>query len=558
MNARLFVCLIVFALAESAGFAADAGETVIEIKAQAGLRFDIARFKVAPGAKVRLTLENTDDMAHNLVITAPGARMNVVTAALTMPITPTQDFIPKTDKILFHTSVLTPGKSDTITFTAPSAEGVYPYVCTYPGHGIIMFGAMYVTTKEMPPLASDPNVPPGAKEAVIAKEGKPSLHAYAPKPPYYYRMFVRDSGPASIAVALPGGQNYCWDAGVCRLRYAWRGEFLDPMPHWKGNGDAFAEVKGRIYWRANAGFPLRLGSPDKTPAVKFRGYRLVQRYPEFRYEIDGVEVRELIKPLQPGAGLAATFTIADAKTPVFYVAGEQGGASFGSSTGQFKNGVLELTPEQAKNFTITLTEIPGKEPLAYYSMNDTTWQKGPYPVPGVKGRAVAFDGKKTEFDTGISTNALKSGATIEFWVQLTKPNTKDQVIVGASSGQDRFALGYRLGDAKFAKGFAVVNFSGGQSSLLQPVEVGDEGWHHVAVIVAPQKMALYVDGQSRESAPGAGVMPKGNLFIGSAGGANFFAGLLDEVRIYDRVLDGNEIRAIYERERPKTSTEAAK
>ena len=37
------------------------------------------------------------------------------------------------------------------------------------------------------------------------------------------RTFMPGSSPAAIAVALPGGHAYCWDAGNCRLRYAWQG-----------------------------------------------------------------------------------------------------------------------------------------------------------------------------------------------------------------------------------------------------------------------------------------------------------------------------------------------
>ena len=137
-SSAFLVTLVIGVLGAVSSFALAAKEgEPIELKTVAGLRFDPPRFVVKPGAKVKVQVENTDDMAHNFVITAPGGRMEVVNAAMTMPITPEQTFIPQSDKILFHTPVLIPGKSAQVEFTAPAAEGVYPYVCTYPGHGMV-------------------------------------------------------------------------------------------------------------------------------------------------------------------------------------------------------------------------------------------------------------------------------------------------------------------------------------------------------------------------------------------------------------------------------------
>ncbi|HZJ16560.1 MAG TPA: plastocyanin/azurin family copper-binding protein, partial [Chthoniobacteraceae bacterium] len=376
-----------------------ADDSVVEIEAVAGLRYDPVRFQVAPKAAVRLVFRNADDMAHNLVFTKPGARIEVVNAALTLSITPEQTFVPASDKVLWHVPVVTPGQSATLEFTAPETEGVYPFVCTYPGHGFVMYGAMYVSKKTtLPPFADDENLP----EIVRAAGINGPLHAFTPQPPYLYRNFLRDSGPASIAVTLPGQQNYCWDAGACRLRYAWSGAFLDPTPQWAGKGDAFADVLGRIYYRAPDGFPLRLGTRDKIPTVKFRGYRLVERFPEFRYEIDGVEVREVIKPLHHG-GIEDRFTLGAVTAPVFFVGDPKAGAQMTSNAGTFREGVLELTPQQARNFIITFIEAGSREPIGYWSMDDSFPEIKALPVAGIRNRALVFDGKKAQLATKVNT-----------------------------------------------------------------------------------------------------------------------------------------------------------
>src|SRR5699024_10735854 len=140
-------------------------DTTISINAIGGLQYDIVRFKVKPGSTVRIILNNKDDMSHNLVITQPGARLEVVKAAEKLGNEGLKmSYIPKTSNVLWSIPILDPGEKQAITFTAPEKEGVYPYVCTYPGHGFVMYGAMYVTNKEIPPIKEDPNIPPARKK----------------------------------------------------------------------------------------------------------------------------------------------------------------------------------------------------------------------------------------------------------------------------------------------------------------------------------------------------------------------------------------------------------
>jgi hypothetical protein len=51
------------------------GDTTISIHAVGGLQYEVVRFKVKSGAKVKIIFTNKDDMSHNLVITQPGERL---------------------------------------------------------------------------------------------------------------------------------------------------------------------------------------------------------------------------------------------------------------------------------------------------------------------------------------------------------------------------------------------------------------------------------------------------------------------------------------------------
>src|SRR5690606_9142024 len=131
----------------------------------------------------------------------------------------------------------------------------YPYVCTYPGHGFVMFGAMYVTTdKTMPPLKDDPNIPSvrrsdGKGEGAHAGHIAGPVLPYKETPPFLYRTFIENAGPAAIAVRLTDDLSYCWDAGTCRLRYAWEGDFIDMSALWAGHRQAVAKVLGTVFYR---------------------------------------------------------------------------------------------------------------------------------------------------------------------------------------------------------------------------------------------------------------------------------------------------------------------
>ena len=55
-----------------------------------------------------------------------------------------RQYIPKTDKVLAYTDVVAPYSKFTIYFRAPEIPGRYPYLCTFPGHWMVMNGTLIV------------------------------------------------------------------------------------------------------------------------------------------------------------------------------------------------------------------------------------------------------------------------------------------------------------------------------------------------------------------------------------------------------------------------------
>ena len=127
---------------------ADLGVRVVKIgTVYERMAYDRETIAVQAGRPVLFVLENADVMPHNFVITRPGAMQKVgelAEASAQNPAFAKQNFVPTTADVLAASGLMQPQGSQRILFTAPTEPGVYPYVCTYPGHWRRMFGAMYV------------------------------------------------------------------------------------------------------------------------------------------------------------------------------------------------------------------------------------------------------------------------------------------------------------------------------------------------------------------------------------------------------------------------------
>jgi azurin/glucose/arabinose dehydrogenase len=120
-------------------------DQVIALGTEPGLKFDTGSLTIKVGARVKLTFSNSDDMLHNFVLTAPASGNAVGEMVMKMGLDGEKyNFVPATPKVLVHTVLLQPGQSDTIYFTAPKVPGIYPFICTYPGHYMVMKGVVRV------------------------------------------------------------------------------------------------------------------------------------------------------------------------------------------------------------------------------------------------------------------------------------------------------------------------------------------------------------------------------------------------------------------------------
>lgn len=111
------------------------------------MSYDQQKLAVQAGEPVQLVFENPDNMPHNLVIVRPGTLAKIGLLAeteATQPDAIARQYVPSNGNVLHASKLLQPQQSDVLNFRAPQVPGVYPFVCTYPGHWRRMFGALYV------------------------------------------------------------------------------------------------------------------------------------------------------------------------------------------------------------------------------------------------------------------------------------------------------------------------------------------------------------------------------------------------------------------------------
>lgn len=122
-------------------------ERAIEIQTGKNLTFQQSELKVKAGAAIALTLSNPDVVPHNWVLIQPN-KLNAIgelaNRMISSPEAYAKHYVPDSNDVLYYTDIIGPDQKQTIHFKAPSQPGKYPYLCTFPGHCMVMNGVMIV------------------------------------------------------------------------------------------------------------------------------------------------------------------------------------------------------------------------------------------------------------------------------------------------------------------------------------------------------------------------------------------------------------------------------
>lgn len=161
---------------------------------------------------------------------------------------------------------------------------------------------------------------------------------------------------------------------------------------------------------------------------------------------------------------------------------------------------------------------------------------------GKYGGALSFDGVN-DWVTVNDNNLLElsAGMTLEAWVYPTSSSGVRDILIKEGSGVDIFNLYHRNGNG-LPESNAFIN---GSNRTAQGSALPLNTWSHIAGTYDGTALRLYVNGTLAASTniSGSIATSTGPLRIGGNSlWGEFFAGRIDEVRIYDRALTQTEIQ----------------
>lgn len=271
------------------------------------------------------------------------------------------------------------------------------------------------------------------------------------------------------------------------------------------------------------------------------------------------QVSEAVLPV--GATLSQQWTVVDGPGPVTF-----GSPASPVTTATFStNGiyVLELTANNGQSQASSMVEVrvetlcTVQDPLglaAWWPANGNAMDvvgglaaivNGVGYTNGEVALAFNFNGKasvRVPATNNYNVGSSPVGFSLEFWTKGTPDLTCG--VLGWSNGVELVE-----GGGNSALYVNIADTNGNNHSLAPVVNVFDGNWHHVAVTYDPTtgEADIYKDGLMVISQDLGRFQPQTShdLYMGQVAGYSGFEGLLDEISLYGRPLNPEEVYNIY-------------
>ena len=225
---------------------------------------------------------------------------------------------------------------------------------------------------------------------------------------------------------------------------------------------------------------------------------------------------------------------------------------------RFNSAYLDAPNEEAPG----VIEHPAGPTTPDVSQNENTaYVRGePHVVDGVHDSALELDLAPGEGDLddridvpyGPDVDLDDSDFTYSTWFRYGE-ESHDQVLMWAyhmGSGLPGLWVRAEPGSDRIR---AMLGTETGDLTLTTDSAYDDQEWHHLAMTRSAEMVQLWIDGeQVAEGATPPGSITRGGELLGIDGfffgqrldGVNRLAGALDDVRLYDAALDGEEVSAL--------------
>ncbi|MDA1192567.1 MAG: LamG domain-containing protein [Candidatus Poribacteria bacterium] len=172
--------------------------------------------------------------------------------------------------------------------------------------------------------------------------------------------------------------------------------------------------------------------------------------------------------------------------------------------------------------------------------NDGALVRGPEWVDGQFGGALRFDGTqrhKVEVPHSDSFGTITTGVTLEAWVNPA--NFNSWVSFGVKGD---ITYGMFINPSAFVR----IHYSGGTTLDTAASILAANEWTHVVGTYDGAHARIYINGEMEAEIASALPVPAGTAaFVigGTLESRDWYTGMLDEVRLYNRGLTEDEVRA---------------
>lgn len=125
------------------------GVRILHMTGNDQLQFNLKEITAAPGEKLTVELTNVGSMpkqamAHNWLLLQSMSDADVNAFAMAATTRPPEYLPEDVSKVIAHTKMLGPKEKDSVSFSAPTTPGNYPFICSFPGHFTLMRGVLIV------------------------------------------------------------------------------------------------------------------------------------------------------------------------------------------------------------------------------------------------------------------------------------------------------------------------------------------------------------------------------------------------------------------------------
>lgn len=201
-------------------------------------------------------------------------------------------------------------------------------------------------------------------------------------------------------------------------------------------------------------------------------------------------------------------------------------------------------------WTFDKSDIEGKTVKDVFGSNDGNIVGNPKKVEGKIEEALEFNGSSDFIDCGNDESLnITDAITIEVWI---KPKSAGEggpnagPVCKAESGVDPWSWQLRYNAPGSFMGFQFNANPGGSTWISVQEKLSPGNWHHIAGTFDGKEIICYLNGVEKQKGKIAAISGgNGRFFIGQDGWVNVFNGVIDEVRIYNRALNENEIQQNY-------------